>query len=439
MKKVLSLVLSVALLSSHAYADVFIVDSDSQKPNGEIATIGNKVFELPEYPWNDVGSNDDLADNSNVKTITDDSTDDYETVIIDRTTVLSLSELAERINNADSVDEIQALLLANGHLLGDVSQYEYFKNGNDELKNMTVHIISDRRLVSEKTLTKLLDETIALVRIGYSSPSKAMNALEECADILGINMCNYINLNETWKYRVADMVSKKRIFDTNRFRDCFYEAVAYAKNFQDTKCGGSGHCSAERYDLHVVNTDKSAITEAPSDGTPVSINVITYYNKEPDICYLAAIYDGNGKMKNAHIFNVSAKEQYEPVIFSADAEYDSHGCIKLFALENMKTVKPIYSSEIYPFESCIGDTVPQKEEETDGIIAIRGDITEKNSDSIIIEYCKERHFGYWIEFDAKKQITVSYSGTDMDDDLTDTVFYIKTDGSSYELAGVSAD
>ena len=64
---------------------------------------------------------------------------------------------------------------------------------------------------------------------------------------------------------------------------------------------------------------------------------------------------------------------------------------------------------------------------------------KKNSDSIIIEYCKERHFGYWIEFDAKKQITVSYSGTDMGDDLTDTVFYIKTDGSSHELAGISAD
>lgn len=402
MKKVLSLVLSLALLSSHAYADVFIVDSDSQKPNGKITNIGNKVFELPEYPWNDVGSNDDLADNSNVKTITDDSTDDYETVIIDRTTVLSLSELAERINNADSVDEIQALLLANGHLLGDVSQYEYFKNGNDELKNMTARIICDRRSVSEETLTKLLDETIALVRIGgCSSLFEARKALEECADILGINMYNYINLTETGKCGVVAMVLKERIFDANRFRDCFYTAVASAKS--GSVSSGGGHCSAERYDIHVVNTDKSAITEVPSDGTPVSINVITYYNKEPDICYLAAIYDGNGKMKNAHIFNVSAKEQYEPIIFGADAEYDSHGWIKLFALENMKTIKPIYTSEIYPFESCIGDTVPQKEEETDGIIAICGDITEKNSDSITIEYCKERHFGYWIEFDARKK------------------------------------
>ncbi len=232
MKKVLSLVLSVALLSSHAHADVFIVDSDSQKPNGEITTVGNKVFELPEYPWNDVGSNDDLADNSNVKTITDDSTDDYETVIIDRTTVLSLAELAERINNADSADEIQALLLANGHLLGDVSQYEYFKNGNDELKNMTVHIISDRRLVSGKTLTKLLDETIALVRIGYSSPPKAMNALEECADILGINMCNYINLNETWKYRVADMVSKKEFLTQTVSEIVFTKQLHMPKTFK---------------------------------------------------------------------------------------------------------------------------------------------------------------------------------------------------------------
>lgn len=440
MKKILSLALSVVLLSSSTYADVFITEGDGQKSTDKIIPIGKNVFELPDYSWDNVGDNYDLEDNSDVKT----TIDDYETVIIDRTTVLSLAELAERINYVDnSIDEIQALLLGNGHLLSDVSQYVYFKNGNDEQKNIIASIISDRRSVSENTLPKLLDETIALVRICYSSTDEALAALEECADILELNMYNYNTLTDRWKHEVADILSKRKCFDKGRFRNCFYEAVSYATSRQNAGgCGGSGGGSkfhiADRYDIYVVNTDKSAITEVPSDGTPVSVNVITYYDDEP-VCYLVAIYDGNGKMKNARIFDVSANVQYEPIIFNMDTEYDSQGTFKLFALENMKTIKPIYVSKEYTFGKYIGNTVPQKEEETDGVIAIRGDIIEKNSDSIEIEYYEERHFGYWIEFEKISSINVSYSGIDIDDDLKKAVFFIKYNGKDYELVNISAN
>lgn len=186
-------------------------------------------------------------------------------------------------------------------------------------------------------------------------------------------------------------------------------ADIYAEQLPNS--GGAG--GGGRYDgfnIYITDTDGNMFDVEPADGTPIRLTMKAVYMGEPSVAYGMAVYN-DGRLISAGILESKAEKLYESEFLEIDSLYYSYADVKLFRFENISSMKPL-GQVSYSFLDH-GAEYPVREDETDGIEAVKGIIVNEYEDGFDLMLTELRKHGYWGVPAPQEPVRVNYYGPEI--------------------------
>jgi len=295
-------------------------------------------------------------------------------------------------------DEVQRVIEENADLLDlDMSLYYLIPASK---QNEVMEMIAGKDFTSVEELQRSFDEACVIICIKNSSSVKEVKVIIEAyADLIGYDKSLYLKVSGD---RVAQMIMKERYSSIVELRyviaEICMELVASTSD-RPSSGGGSGGGSSGggggygQFMTYTLTRDGEPIYEQPENGTPVKLVIKAVYMGEPEVTYAVAVYDDENRMKCVKLHKSESENVYESEFFEVDTEYCDDYQIKLFKLESLTGLKPLEEAEYSYFG--IGEAVPEKEQEKDGVTAVRGYISNIYGDSFELNIIEKRAYGYW--------------------------------------------
>lgn len=173
--------------------------------------------------------------------------------------------------------------------------------------------------------------------------------------------------------------------------------------------GGGGGAPAG-FNAFIFNPDGSEITDVLTEGEAVRLTIQATLLTKPGAVYAVAVYNADGSLKNAGLYNSTASALYEHEFLELDTTYDTSATIKVMTFESSDNIKPLRKSVNLSFYAC-EYSIPEEEVETDGITAYRG-IANVHPAIISLTPTHIRSNGYWYAPVENTPIQVYYSNYD---------------------------
>jgi len=312
-------------------------------------------------------------------------------------------ELLNQMNSITNTEEIKQMLDRFGSVLGfDMNSYNALDEGD---KRFVCEYLMNNRYNDTEMLREAFEEAVVVVQINNASDIRELWDITEAnMDILHIQESTYYRVDK--KYKIYARLLGRTYNRLEQYSKEFRNAVhAIYKNEATMSVGGGGYSG---FELYFLTADNKKLETEPEYGTDVKAVVRAVYEGESNVTYCAAVYDCDGKMVSLKTFEPKATQVGESEFFEFNTTYRPDCQIKLFTWESLDGMKPTKEAAHEYFR--YGMELPIPEEETEGIIAVKGFLSDNSNGTSSLSVTDMRMFGYWGAKCPEEPLTVNYSG-----------------------------